>query len=337
MKTYKTSLFVGVINRLWKDRKEDMKRYNGYNYTLSIVRKEHYFYETYNMMFDPNDVIEEIIMNIKESENKQQIIDSYMEILSKINFKELQTAEKRYSKYKVGNSEWAKKSFEKAKKSCKDLREMIFDLIDDYDLKNNYPEDGFLSPKINVDITNNNINKVNTKHVKKNNISNQNANIKHVKKKITSNKNTKTTNVTKNVINNITTDTNKKENICIPKTDEENNISEPDNKAPIQTEAPEEQQDESSNDKHSEFSKRVMNKENTNNVVNKLKSLIEGKKGKDVALIIRAAINKGIITRPTFTEVTETFGNIGNKSGYNKYMKERSFTDSEIDPILNQL
>lgn len=64
----------------------------------------------------------------------------------------------------------------------------------------------------------------------------------------------------------------------------------------------------------------------------KIHSLIDGRKGKDVALVIRASIQLGWIIKPTFLQVKNEFGNIGNKSGYNTQMSKRQ-DDTEIDGI----
>jgi hypothetical protein len=71
-------------------------------------------------------------------------------------------------------------------------------------------------------------------------------------------------------------------------------------------------------------------------VVEILRQPMAGKKGRNAALIIQAAIKKGLITKPTYTEIVNEFGNIGNKSGYNKYMRYK-FTDEELAPIMNRL
>lgn len=68
-----------------------------------------------------------------------------------------------------------------------------------------------------------------------------------------------------------------------------------------------------------------------------LHSLINGRKGRDVALIITACIKEGIMTKPTFKQVSDEFGDIGNVSGYNKYMRERPFTEVEINAIIDKL
>ena len=68
-----------------------------------------------------------------------------------------------------------------------------------------------------------------------------------------------------------------------------------------------------------------------------LHSMIDGKKGKDVAMVIFAACTANIILKPTFTQVNNEFGNIGNVSGYNKYMRDTHvFTEKELEAICSQ-
>lgn len=68
-----------------------------------------------------------------------------------------------------------------------------------------------------------------------------------------------------------------------------------------------------------------------------LHNLIDGKKGKGVALVIHAACTANLIIKPTFTQVKNEFGDIGNASGYNRYMRETYvFTDRELDAIRSQ-
>lgn len=69
----------------------------------------------------------------------------------------------------------------------------------------------------------------------------------------------------------------------------------------------------------------------------KIHTKIRGKKGKDVALIILACIKKGWMTRPTYTQVKNEFGDIGSKTGYNKYLNEQMFTKEEIEGAINSL
>lgn len=74
---------------------------------------------------------------------------------------------------------------------------------------------------------------------------------------------------------------------------------------------------------------------NPETMLSKLHGLIDGKQGKVVALIIRACIKAGVMTKPTFKQVQDEFGDIGNRQGYNKYMNENySFTVEEVEPII---
>lgn len=53
----------------------------------------------------------------------------------------------------------------------------------------------------------------------------------------------------------------------------------------------------------------------------KLHSLIDGRKGKNVALVIKASMQLGwLLSKPTFTQLQNEFGDIGNVSGYNHQM-----------------
>lgn len=53
-----------------------------------------------------------------------------------------------------------------------------------------------------------------------------------------------------------------------------------------------------------------------------LRSMLKGKKGKDVALIIQGAMDAGKITKPSFATLKQAFEVYGNESGYNLYMRE---------------
>lgn len=69
----------------------------------------------------------------------------------------------------------------------------------------------------------------------------------------------------------------------------------------------------------------------------KIHTKMVGKKGKDAALIILACIKKGWMLRPTYTQVKNEFGDIGTKSGYNKYLNEQRFTKEELDGAIRCL
>ena len=60
--------------------------------------------------------------------------------------------------------------------------------------------------------------------------------------------------------------------------------------------------------------------ENKEECVARLHELIDNKVGKAVAMVIKAAIETGLIVKPTSTQVKEEFKGMGNISGYNKYM-----------------
>ncbi len=51
-----------------------------------------------------------------------------------------------------------------------------------------------------------------------------------------------------------------------------------------------------------------------------LKILMQGVKGKDAAIIMRACMELGIVSHPPYKAVIGEFGNIGSDTGYNNYM-----------------
>ena len=69
----------------------------------------------------------------------------------------------------------------------------------------------------------------------------------------------------------------------------------------------------------------------------KIHTKMDGKNGKDAALIILACIKKGWMLKPTYTQVKNEFGDIGSKSGYNKYLNEQRFTKEELDGAITCL
>ena len=72
-------------------------------------------------------------------------------------------------------------------------------------------------------------------------------------------------------------------------------------------------------------------------LIEKLHSLIDGKRGKDVALYIVACIKLGKLTRPTYTQIVDEFGDIGSRAGYNKYLDEKKFTTTELEGAMSQV
>lgn len=69
----------------------------------------------------------------------------------------------------------------------------------------------------------------------------------------------------------------------------------------------------------------------------RIHEIMKDRKGKDAALIILACMGKGWMFKPTFTQVTEEFGDIGSKAAYNNYFAKKKFTDEEIEGVKNNL
>lgn len=75
-----------------------------------------------------------------------------------------------------------------------------------------------------------------------------------------------------------------------------------------------------------------------NDKLNTLHTIMDGKKGKEAALVMKVAVQIGWITKPTFKAVEDEFGDIGNRSNYNKYINENNrFTDDEIEGMKQAL
>lgn len=81
---------------------------------------------------------------------------------------------------------------------------------------------------------------------------------------------------------------------------------------------------------------KMINDDNGNKL-NKIHIVMNGKKGKDAALIVLACISKGWMQKPTFTQITEEFGDIGTQQGFTKYLNKSCFTDEEIKGAINSL
>lgn len=69
----------------------------------------------------------------------------------------------------------------------------------------------------------------------------------------------------------------------------------------------------------------------------KVHTVMNGKIGKEAALIILACIKKGWMLMPTFTQVAEEFGDIGTQQGFTIYLHEKCFTNGEIEGAINSL
>ena len=68
--------------------------------------------------------------------------------------------------------------------------------------------------------------------------------------------------------------------------------------------------------------------------LDKMHKLMKGKKGRDAALAITAALKKGWMTKPTHTQVEKEFGDVGKQQGFTKYLNETCFTDEEMKGVM---
>lgn len=82
-----------------------------------------------------------------------------------------------------------------------------------------------------------------------------------------------------------------------------------------------------------QFAACVVDPERRTVVLKRLHSLVDGKRGKEVAMVMRAAMAAGLITRPSYGDVAAEFGEIGNRAGYNRYMNYQ-FYDDELRPLI---
>lgn len=83
--------------------------------------------------------------------------------------------------------------------------------------------------------------------------------------------------------------------------------------------------------------KDKMNDDEDGSKLQKIHVLMKGKKGKDAVLVLLACVLKGWMDRPTYTQVKNEFGDIGSKTGFNRYFAESMFTVEEIKGAKNRL
>ena len=74
----------------------------------------------------------------------------------------------------------------------------------------------------------------------------------------------------------------------------------------------------------------IMLNDDAGEKLKKLHNLVDGKKGKDLALIILACVKQGYMTKPTYQQLANEFGDIGSRQAYTNYSNEIKFTKSEI-------
>ncbi len=85
------------------------------------------------------------------------------------------------------------------------------------------------------------------------------------------------------------------------------------------------------------FSAFIVDQSKATEITDTLKALIGDKKGNDAYIILAAAVKAGIITRPAYNSVIETFDDLGASSGYNKLMSRIDTMAKELKPIVEQL
>lgn len=83
----------------------------------------------------------------------------------------------------------------------------------------------------------------------------------------------------------------------------------------------------------------LVQEEQKEQLTDTLHSLIDGKKGKDVALVILVCVQHGLMKKPEYSIMKETFGEIGAKSGYNSYFGKglSAYSPEEIKGIETHL
>lgn len=69
----------------------------------------------------------------------------------------------------------------------------------------------------------------------------------------------------------------------------------------------------------------------------KLHKMMEGKIGKRAALIIIVAIDEGWISKPSFSQIKNEFGDIGTQQSFTRYLDKNKFTKEELTGAKKEL
>jgi hypothetical protein len=77
--------------------------------------------------------------------------------------------------------------------------------------------------------------------------------------------------------------------------------------------------------------------DNKQSTLNKLHSLIDGKAGKAVAIVIRAAIDEKLIKTPEFSAVQKEFGKIGSRQNFTEYLNKQYKYKNDLEAIKDKL
>ena len=83
------------------------------------------------------------------------------------------------------------------------------------------------------------------------------------------------------------------------------------------------------------FSSCILDSSREEYVMQKLHSLIDGKKSKQSIMVLMAAVRCGIISKPNYPVAYEEFPEIGSRPNYVKYFNGTNVTDEEINAIIN--
>ena len=83
--------------------------------------------------------------------------------------------------------------------------------------------------------------------------------------------------------------------------------------------------------------KAIMLNDEDGEHLKKIHAMMDGKSGKDAALIMLACIKKGWITKPTHAQVTNEFGDIGTKQNFAAYLNSNKYTNEELEGAINSL
>lgn len=73
------------------------------------------------------------------------------------------------------------------------------------------------------------------------------------------------------------------------------------------------------------------------NILEVLHQFFDHKKGKNLALYVECAIDAGLITKPTFSDLQAEFNIEGSKNAFNNYLQKGKFCDQEKTPIIAQM
>lgn len=81
------------------------------------------------------------------------------------------------------------------------------------------------------------------------------------------------------------------------------------------------------------FREKIISIDKTREIIDYLHPKFDGKRGKELAMAVQAAIRAGLIYRPSFPELQSEFDVKGCKSGYSNYIDD-SFPSEQLEAII---